>query len=705
MKKIEHSFQFGDRKVVLETGRIANQASGAVLVSMGDTVVLVTAVVEKDASEPRDFFPLTVNYQERYYANGRFPGGYVKREGRPSVQETLIARLIDRPIRPLFPKGFTNEIQIVATVLSMDSEIPADIPAMLGAAAALGLSGAPFNGPLAGARVGYRDGDYVLNPTKSQLQDSALDLVVAGTADAVLMVESKAQELPEDIMLGAVMFGHQQLQAAVKGISDFVAAVGVKKMDYKVSEPSESLLERIRTDWGSRLEQAFAIGDKQEREGALVQVRTEAIAAMHDTELEEAQLEDHIFTVEREIVRRRVLEDLPRIDGRNRETVRPISIELDLLPCAHGSALFTRGETQALVVATLGVNSDAQSVDTVAGGYSERFMLHYNFPPYCTGELGVIGSPKRRELGHGNLARRALEAVMPSEEEFPYVVRLVSEITSSNGSSSMASVCGGCMALMAAGVPIKAPVAGVAMGLVKEGDDYAILTDILGDEDHLGDMDFKVAGTASGVTALQMDIKTNGITEEIMRQALAQAHRGRMHILGIMQQTLVTPRVQLSAKAPRLLSFNINPDKIKDVIGKGGSVIRSIIETSGATVDIKDDGAVVVASPNEASAYDAKRQIELLVADPEVGMVYHGMVSRILDFGALVTILPDKDGLLHISQISNERVKNVRDYLTEGQQIDVKVIEVDAAGKIKLSRKALIADKHGEAVDAAATAD
>ncbi len=705
MKKIEHSFQFGDRKVVLETGRIANQASGAVLVSMGDTVVLVTAVVEKDASEPRDFFPLTVNYQERYYANGRFPGGYVKREGRPSVQETLIARLIDRPIRPLFPKGFTNEIQIVATVLSMDSEIPADIPAMLGAAAALGLSGAPFNGPLAGARVGYRDGDYVLNPTKSQLQDSALDLVVAGTADAVLMVESKAQELPEDIMLGAVMFGHQQLQAAVKGISDFVAAVGVKKMDYKVSEPSESLLERIRTDWGSRLEQAFAIGDKQEREGALVQVRTEAIAAMHDTELEEAQLEDHIFTVEREIVRRRVLEDLPRIDGRNRETVRPISIELDLLPCAHGSALFTRGETQALVVATLGVNSDAQSVDTVAGGYSERFMLHYNFPPYCTGELGVIGSPKRRELGHGNLARRALEAVMPSEEEFPYVVRLVSEITSSNGSSSMASVCGGCMALMAAGVPIKAPVAGVAMGLVKEGDDYAILTDILGDEDHLGDMDFKVAGTASGVTALQMDIKTNGITEEIMRQALAQAHRGRMHILGIMQQTLVTPRVQLSAKAPRLLSFNINPDKIKDVIGKGGSVIRSIIETSGATVDIKDDGAVVVASPNEASAYDAKRQIELLVADPEVGMVYHGMVSRILDFGALVTILPGKDGLLHISQISNERVKNVRDYLTEGQQIDVKVIEVDAAGKIKLSRKALIADKHGEAVDAAATAD
>lgn len=696
--KKECSFDFGAHQVTLSTGQIANQASGAVMVSMGDTVVLVTAVVEKESAEPRDFFPLTVNYQERYYAAGKFPGGYIKRESRPSVQETLIARLIDRPIRPLFPEGFTNEVQIVATVVSLDPEISADIPAMIGAAAALSLSGAPFNGPLAGARVGYIDGQYVLNPTASQLTASQLDLVVAGTESAVLMVESKAKELPEEVMLGAVMFGHEQLQVAINAIKELTAKASANKhhINYAIQDKNPEILNKIRQNYSDKLAHAFSIKDKQARETELKAIRAEAASALEADGLDAATVVNYFFVIEREIVRNQLLDGQPRIDGRDLETVRPINICLDLLPRTHGSALFTRGETQALVTATLGTDTDAQAIDSVAGNSTERFMLHYNFPPFSTGEIGQMGSPKRRELGHGNLARRALEAVMPSEEQFPYVVRIVSEITSSNGSSSMASVCGGCLALMAAGVPIKSPVAGIAMGLVKEGDRHVVLTDILGDEDHLGDMDFKVAGTASGVTALQMDIKINGITKEIMSQALEQAHRGRMHILSIMHEAIEAPRTQLAKFAPRLITFNINPEKIKNVIGKGGSVIRSIVETSGAKVDIKEDGTVIIASPDEAAALDAKRQVELVVAEPEVGVVYHGIVSKILDFGALVTILPGRDGLLHISQISHERVKDVRDCLTEGQYIDVKVLEVDSSGKIKLSRKALLPEPAAE---------
>lgn len=689
MKHVKKTFQYGDQTVTLETGKVARQATGAVMVTMGDTVLLVTAVAERESAEDRDFFPLTVNYQERYYANGRLPGGFMKREGRPSTQETLISRLIDRPLRPLFPKGFTNQTQVIATVMSLDPNIPPDVPALIGAAAAVEISGVPFNGPLGAARVGYKDGNYLLNPTVKDLEDSELDLVVAGTESAILMVESEAKELTEEVMLGAVMFGHKEMQAVVNAIKEFSSEVGGEKWDFVPKEANQELVDKIKEAVEKDLVSAYEVTENKSRVPKLEEVRKKAVENFVNDDVAKEKVMGVVFDLEKQIVRSRILDDKPRIDGRDKKSVRPIDIKLGVLPRAHGSAIFTRGETQAFVVTTLGTEGDAQIIDVPAGEGKEHFMLHYNFPPYCTGEVGMVGSPRRREIGHGNLAKRALKAMVPSEEDFPYVIRTVSEITESNGSSSMASVCGGSLALMDAGVPVKAPVAGIAMGLIKEGDRFAVLTDILGDEDHLGDMDFKVAGSEGGITALQMDIKIEGITEEIMKVALSEARDARLHISKLMHENISTPREQVSEFAPRITTMQINPEKIRDVIGKGGAVIRGLVEETGAKIDIKDDGTVTIASSDKDASAAAIARIEEITAEAEVGKVYDGKVTKILDFGAVVTFLPNKDGLVHISQIAEERVNDVRDYLEEGQEVKVKVVEIDKMGKTRLSIKAV----------------
>jgi len=689
---IKKSFQYGSHTVTFETGEIARQASGAVMVSMGDTIVFVTVVGLKRGSEGRDFFPLTVDYQERTYAAGSIPGGFFRREGRPSENETLLCRLIDRPIRPLFPKGFTNEVQIIATVTSLDPEINPDIPALLGASAACSISGLPFNGPVGAARVGYIDGEYVLNPDSGQLETSDLDLVVAGTAKAVLMVESEARELPEDVMLGSVVFGHQQMQAAITAINELAAEVNAPVWEWQAAVSNEDLAKAVADASASVFGEAYQIADKQERYLRLSAIRAETSDKLVSDEGGSPSAEDvrgAMDKLEKTIVRSRIIEGKPRIDGRDTRTVRPIAIRTGVLPRTHGSALFTRGETQALVVTTLGTERDAQIIDALQGSYRERFMLHYNFPPYCVGETGRVGSPKRREIGHGRLAKRGILAVMPDAESFPYTIRVVSEITESNGSSSMASVCGTSLSMMDAGVPLSAPVAGVAMGLIKEGDNYAVLTDILGDEDHLGDMDFKVAGTEKGVNALQMDIKIDGITNEIMEAALAQAHEARLHILSEMNKAINAPREDMSEYAPRYITMKINPDRIRDVIGKGGATIRALTEETGASIDIDDSGVVKIASVDQAAGEECRRRIEQLTADVEVGSVYEGKVAKLMDFGAFVTILPGKDGLVHISQISEERVEKVSDKLSEGDTIKVKVLEVDKQGRIRLSMKAV----------------
>ncbi len=692
---VKKTFAYGEQQVTLETGEIARQASGAVVVSMGDTVVLVTVVAAKTAKPGQDFFPLTVDYQEKFYAAGRIPGGFFKREGRPSEKEILTCRLIDRPIRPLFPEGFYNEVQIVATVLSLDPEIDPDIPAMIGASAALAISGVPFMGPIGAARVAYIDGQYVLSPTATQLKESQLDLVVAGTESAVLMVESEAQELSEDVMLGAVVFGHEQMQAAINAINELVEEGGKPEWDWQAPAKDEALVARIETLAKARLEEAYNITVKQTRSQQVKDIKAEVIAALCEGEnaADESVVADYFFALEASIVRGRILSGAPRIDGRDTRTVRPITLRSGVLPRTHGSALFTRGETQAMVVATLGTNRDEQIIDALGGEYRERFMLHYNMPPFATGECGRVGSPKRREIGHGRLAKRALLAVLPKPEDFSYSMRVVSEITESNGSSSMASVCGGSLALMDAGVPLKSHVAGIAMGLIKEGNRFAVLTDILGDEDHLGDMDFKVAGTRAGISALQMDIKIQGITKEIMAIALAQANEARMHILGIMEGSVTGHREEMSAYAPRLYTFKINPEKIRDVIGKGGAVIRALTEETGTTIDIKDDGTITIAATSAEAAAAARARIDAITAEVEIGKVYEGTVLKILDFGAIVSILPGKDGLLHISQIAQERVNAVTDYLKEGQLVRVKVLETDDRGRVKLSMKAVAAEE------------
>ncbi len=683
-------FQYGEHTVKLETGRIARQAPGAVWVEMGDTVVLVTAVGRKEADPSRPFFPLTVNYQERTYAAGKVPGGFFKREGQPTEKETLTSRLIDRPIRPLFPEGFTNEVQVIATVMSASPDIDPDVPAMIGASAALSLSGMPFQGPIGCARVGYKDGQYLLNPSHSQLEESQLNLVVAGTQDAVLMVESEAETLSEQVMLDAVMHGHEQMQMVIGAIDELVAEAGQPKWDWQPPAPDTELAAAVKSQCEQGIESAYQIADKIERQDRVAEVRQAAIDALASDEgWTRDDVKGAFGDLEKKIVRNRVIEGEPRIDGRDTRTVRPIEVHTGVLPRTHGSALFTRGETQALVTTTLGTGRDAKFVEALEGEYRDRFLLHYNFPPYCVGETGFMGAPKRREIGHGKLAKRGIAGVMPSDEDFPYVIRAVSEITESNGSSSMASVCGTSLALMDAGVPIKAPVAGIAMGLVKEGDDFAVLSDILGDEDHLGDMDFKVAGSEDGVTALQMDIKIEGITREIMQQALEQAREGRLHILEIMNAELNTARSELSEHAPRFITVKIDPEKIAAVIGKGGSVIRSITEETGATIDIEDDGLIKIASSDKSAAEEARRRIEQLTAEIEVGSIYEGKVSKIMDFGAFVNILPGKDGLVHISQISNERVQSVSDKLTEGDTVRVKVLEVDKQGRVRLSMKAV----------------
>lgn len=694
MTAIKKSFSFGEHNVTIETGEIARQASGAVIVNMDDTVVLVTAVVDK-AGEPRDFFPLTVNYQERTYAAGKIPGSFFKREGRPSEKETLTSRLIDRPIRPLFPKGFTNEVQVIATVISLNPDIDPDMPAMLGASAALAISGAPFAGPVGCARVGYKDGEYILNPTFSQLAESDLDLVVAGTTDAVLMVESEAKELSEDVMLGAVMFGHEQFQVAIKAIEELAAEVNAPAMEWTPPETNEALVSAVSDAILSDLTAAYQISEKLERYAAVDKVRDAAIAALvtdAEDSPSESDVKEAFYKVEKSLVRGRILAGEKRIDGRNLDDVRQITVRTGVLPRTHGSALFTRGETQALVVTTLGTARDAQKIDALEGQITDNFMLHYNFPPYSVGETGRTGTPGRREIGHGRLAKRGVMAVMPKEEDFPYSIRVVSEITESNGSSSMASVCGTSLALMDAGVPISAPVAGIAMGLVKEGEQYSVLSDILGDEDHLGDMDFKVAGTANGINALQMDIKITGITKDIMEKALEQAKGGRMYILGEMNKVISETNQNMSHYAPRYLKMKINPDKIRDVIGKGGAVIRSITEETGVSIDIDDDGNVKIASSDFDAAEEAKTRIEQITAEAEVGAVYDGTVIKIMDFGAFVRILPNKEGLVHISQISDERVENVSDKLSEGDVIKVKVLEIDRQGRIRLSMKAVDSD-------------
>ncbi len=691
MNSITKSFQYGEHLVSLTTGGIARQADGAVMVDVAETVVLVTAVGRKVADPGRDFFPLTVNYQEKTYAAGKIPGGFFKREGRPSEKETLVCRLIDRPIRPLFPKGFKNEVQVIATVMSLNPEVDPDIPALIGASAALAISGMPFAGPIGAAKVGYRNGNYVLNPSVSELADSNLELVVAGTEDAVLMVESEAKRLPEDVMLGAVMFGHEQLQVAVSAIKELAAEASKPAWDWRAAEEDRELASAVAAQAQAGMVAAYQISDKQDRQAAVAEVKHAALEALADDgdnpRWSAADVAAALYKLEKNTVRQRVLGGEPRIDGRDHQTVRPIDVGVGILPRAHGSAVFTRGETQAVVATTLGTGRDAQIIDALEGEYKEPFMLHYNFPPYCVGETGFVGSPKRREIGHGKLARRGIQAVLPSQDDFAYVIRVVSEITESNGSSSMASVCGTSLALMDAGVPIKAAVAGVAMGLVKEGDNFAVLTDILGDEDHLGDMDFKVAGTEDGITALQMDIKIQGITREIMSVALDQAKQARLHILGEMGKVIAKPREEMSEWAPTIMTMKIDPEKIRDVIGKGGAVIRAITEETGATVDIDNDGTVRIASVDGASGKEAHRRIELITADVEVGRVYEGKVARLMDFGAFVTILPGKDGLVHISQISNERVEKVSDKLKEGDVVKVKVLEVDRQGRVRLSMK------------------
>ncbi|MGQ0594900.1 MAG: polyribonucleotide nucleotidyltransferase [Gammaproteobacteria bacterium] len=696
MAATKRSFEYGPRTVVLETGEIARQATAAVMASMGDTVVLVSVVGNKTAILGRDFFPLTVDYQERTYAAGKIPGGFFKREGRPSEKETLTSRLIDRPLRPLFPKGFHHEVQIIATVLSLDPEIDPDIPALIGASAAASLSGLPFDGPIGAARVGYIDGQYLLNPTFGQLATSALNLVVAGTNSSVLMVESEADQLSEEVMLGAVMFGHAEMQVAIDNIRALHEEAGASSWTWSPPPADQALEERVQSFLGGRLRDVYGTTDKLARRDSLGALRKEAVAALGggtSTDAPpawtDAQVAQAFERNEHELVRHMILEEQKRIDGRPMDAVRPIQIRVGLLPRTHGSALFTRGETQALVITALGTERDAQIIDAIEGERRDPFLLHYNFPPYCVGETGRVGSPKRREIGHGRLAKRGVLAVMPDPEEFPYVIRVVSEITESNGSSSMATVCGTSLSLMDAGVPVKAPVAGIAMGLVKEGDKFAVLSDIMGDEDHLGDMDFKVAGTKAGVTALQMDIKISGITREIMEVALAQARVGRLHILQEMNAVLDKPRTEMSEYAPRIITIKIDPEKIRDVIGKGGTTIRAITEQTGAVIDISDDGTVKIASVDNAAGQEARRRVEQITADVQVGMIYEGRVAKLMDFGAFVTILPGKDGLVHISQISEERVENVGDKLREGDIVKVKVLEVDKQGRIRLSMKAV----------------
>ncbi len=697
--KVTKTFQYGQHKVTMETGEIARQSSGAVLVSIEDTVVLATVVAKANAKPGQDFFPLTVDYVEKAYAAGRIPGGFFKREGRPSEKETLTSRLIDRPIRPLFPDGYMNEVQVIVHVLSVNPEIDPDIAAMIGASAAICVAGLPFNGPLGAARVGYKDGQYMLNPTTTQLKDSQMDLVVAGTEVAVLMVESEAKQLSEEIMLGAVVYGHEQMRVVIDAIHDLVRDGGHPEVEWAPAPKDEALIARISNHAQAALVAAYQIKDKQARTAKLHEVSKQldtalaAEAAAAGTATPDSVVVGNImFELEAKIVRSQILDGEPRIDGRDTCTVRPITMRTSVLPRTHGSALFTRGETQALVIATLGTTRDSQKIDALMGEYSDSFMLHYNMPPFATGETGRVGTPKRREIGHGRLAKRALAAALPPPEEFSYSVRLVSEITESNGSSSMASVCGGCLALMDAGVPMKAHVAGIAMGLIKEGGKFAVLTDILGDEDHLGDMDFKVAGTANGITALQMDIKIQGITKEIMQVALAQAKDGRMHILAQMQAAMPNVKTELSDFAPRLITIKINPEKIRDVIGKGGAVIRALTEETGTQIDITDEGVVTIASVDAAAGQEAKRRIEELTASVEVGKSYDGTVLKLLDFGAIVQVMPGKDGLLHISQIANERVNAVADYLKEGQVVRVKVLETDDRGRLKLSMKAAQAD-------------
>ncbi len=696
---ITKTFTYGEHTVTLETGEVARQAGGAVIVKMAETVVLATVVGAKEARPGQDFFPLTVDYVEKFYAAGRIPGGFFKREGRPTEKETLTSRLIDRPIRPLFPEGFYNEVQVIVTVMSQNPEVDADIPALIGASAALAISGIPFNGPIGAARVGYADGQYILNPTATQLGTSQLNLVVAGTQAAVLMVESEAQELPEDIMLGAVVFGHDQMQAVITAINELVEIAGKPEWEWHPEPRNEALIARVTELAKADLEEAFSITGKQARSQRLDEIQKKTIAALTQ-ETEEAPGENEIknilFDLESGIVRGRILSGELRIDGRDTRTVRPIDIRTGVLPRTHGSALFTRGETQAMVVATLGTSRDEQIIDAITGEYRERFMLHYNFPPYATGETGRFGGTKRREIGHGRLAKRALLAMLPDPEDFSYTIRVVSEITESNGSSSMASVCGGSLALMDAGVPMKNHVAGIAMGLIKEGNRFAVLTDILGDEDHLGDMDFKVAGTENGVTALQMDIKIQGITREIMQVALSQAKEGRMHILDLMKQEQQGYRTEVSEYAPRMITMKINPEKIRDVIGKGGAVIRGLQEETGTVIEIEDDGNLTISSVSSEGAEKARARIAEITAEVEVGAVYDGTVVRLLDFGAIVNILPGRDGLLHISQIANERVNNVSDYVKEGQAVRVKVLDTDDRGKIKLSMKALLEEKPEE---------
>ena len=691
--KVKKSIQYGAHELTLETGEIARQADGAVMVTYGDTSVLVTVVGKTEVKAGQDFFPLTVDYQERTYAAGKIPGGFFKREGRPSEKETLTSRLIDRPLRPLFPEAFYNEVQVVATVMSSDSEIDPDIPAIIGASAAMAISGIPFYGPLGAARVGYIDGEYIINPSATQMKETELDLVVAATATAVMMVESEAKELPEDVMLGAVVFGHEQMQAVITMINELVAEVGKEAWDWTPPAPNTVLIEKVTALADADVNAAYQIKSKGARSTKLDEIKNRVMAELitEETSTQEAnEIKSAFFDLEAKVVRSQILNGEPRIDGRDTRTVRPITIRTGVLPRTHGSALFTRGETQALVIATLGTGRDEQTIDALEGAYNDRFMLHYNMPPYATGETGRVGTPKRREIGHGRLAKRALIAALPSQEEFGYTIRIVSEITESNGSSSMASVCGGCLALMDAGVPVKSHVAGIAMGLIKEGNRVAVLTDILGDEDHLGDMDFKVAGTEDGITALQMDIKITGITAEIMQVALSQAKEGRMHILGIMKASMDTSRTELSAFAPRIITMKINPEKIRDVIGKGGAVIRALTEETGATIDIEDDGTIKIGCVSAEAGEEAKKRIEAITAEVEIGQIYEGTVLKLLDFGAIVSLLPGKDGLLHISQIAHERVNAVGDFLKEGQVVKVKVVECDEKGRVRLSMKALI---------------
>ncbi|MDP5240152.1 polyribonucleotide nucleotidyltransferase [Uliginosibacterium sp. 31-16] len=692
---IKKSFQYGQHTVTLETGEMARQAHGAVICTIDDTVVLATVVAAKDPKPGQDFFPLTVDYMEKFYAAGRIPGGFFKREGRPTEKETLTSRLIDRPIRPLFPDGYYNEVQVVATVLSQNPEVDGDIPAMIAASAALAISGVPFNGPIGAARVGYIDGQYILNPTTTQLASSQMDLVVAGTEVGVLMVESEALQLSEEIMLGAVVFGHQQIQTAIQAINELVEVAGKPEVEFVAPAKNEALIAKVKEVAQADLEAAFSTTSKSVRSGLLKDATKKAVTALVTGEEgapKENEVKNVIFELESAIVRNRILDGQPRIDGRDTRTVRPISIRTGVLPRTHGSALFTRGETQALVVTTLGTGRDEQIIDAIAGEYKERYMLHYNFPPYSVGETGRVGAPKRREIGHGRLAKRAIAAVLPDAKEFGYTIRVVSEIMESNGSSSMASVCGGSLSLMDAGVPLKAPVAGIAMGLIKDGGRFAVLTDILGDEDHLGDMDFKVAGTREGVTALQMDLKIDSISPAIMNKALDQAKEGRLHILEKMDEALNGTK-ELSAFAPRMTSFKINPEKIRDVIGKGGAVIRALTEETGCVIDIQDDGTVTISSVDQAKSDECKRRIDQITAEVEIGKVYEGPVLRILDFGAIVNIMPGRDGLLHVSQIAKERVNNVGDYLKEGQVVRVKVLETDEKGRVKLSMKALLTEE------------